>query len=142
MSIINKIIKSVGRATKQVCLYQSPEQLNRIADNADFPCAMFFLLSNGQLSEGLNNIRERVTVAMFFVDKTEFDFAALENERIIERCKGRAARWIRSLVGSHDLRLVNIEGTERVYDYFDVQLTGWAVRLTLEELHGVCSRQD
>lgn len=137
MSIVDKIRRSVEKATELHCLYQSAEQLNRIADNTDFPAALFVLLTQGQIAS-IKPLRERVTVAMFFVDKTEFDFQAAENEHIIEGCQKKAHKWIKSLIGSHELRIVAVESTERVYDYLDVQLTGYAVRVTLEEITGIC----
>lgn len=140
MTLIEKIKHSVEKATKLTCVYQSAEDVNRIVDNIEMPCAVFFLLTSGQVADDLRNIRERVTVAMFFVDLTEFDFQAIENEHIIDRCKKSAGKWLASLVSSHDLRLVSVEGTERVYDRFDAQLTGYAVRVTVEELQGVCSK--
>lgn len=136
MSIIEKIKQSVQAATGLRVLYQSAEQLNRICDNTEYPAAFFFLLANGGLDSSGGHLRERLNLAVFFVDKSQFDFNAKENEQIIQACKERAYKWLRSLYTSTDLRLLSVNGTERVYDLFDVQLTGFAVNVELEELQG------
>lgn len=138
MSIVQKIRKSVTDILQIPCYYHSAEELNTLMDNATYPCAMFFLLTGGTVAQVGKVFRERVTFAMFFVDKTEFDFSSKENEKIIQQCKERAAKWLKSLIGSHTLHLVGTEATERIYDYFDVQLTGYGVRVTVEELEGEC----
>jgi hypothetical protein len=66
----------------------------------EFPFALFQLLTNGQPVEEAGQVKERVSVAMFFVEKSDFDFDAIENETIIHRCKERAFAWISSLASS------------------------------------------
>ena len=119
MSIVQKIRKSVTDILQIPCYYHSAEELNTLMDNATYPCAMFFLLTSGTAAQVGRVYRERVTFAMFFVDKTEFDFSSKENEKIIQQCKERAAKWLKS-------------------HYFDIQLTGYGVRVTVEELEGEC----
>lgn len=136
MTIVEKIKHSIEDATGLPVLYQSVEQLNRIADNADYPCAFFFLLQEQRLNTDSDNIRERVQIAVFFVEQSVFDFDAVENEEIIQRCKERAITWIRALRTDDFIRLISQNATERVYDYFDAQLTGFAVNVTIEELVG------
>ena len=135
--IVKNIIESVAGACGIQCHYQSVEQLNRLLDNAEFPCAYFFLLTQNTLNVDGGNLRERVQVAVFFVEPTEYDFAAVENEEIIERCKQRALQWVRSLWSNSYLRLIGVNNTQRVYDEMDVTLTGFAVNVTLEELKGI-----
>ncbi len=137
MTIIDKIKQSVTDATGVPCYYQSEEELNRILDNAQLPCALFVLLRGGQLTTTNGHLRERVQVAMFFADKTDFDFTAHENEEIINKQKQRAYKWLLSLNTSKLLRVIGIIGTERAYTDYDVILTGYAVNVTLEELRGV-----
>lgn len=137
MTIIEKIQNSVKAATGLVCYYQSVEQLDRIADNAEYPCAYLFLLQQQGLNIDGGNIRERLNISVFFVNPTEFDFNAVENERIIERCRRSAFKWLRYLMRNSDFRLISENGSERVYDEFDVILTGYAVNVTIEELKGV-----
>lgn len=137
MTIVEKIIQAVNDGGGVPCYYQSAEQLNRIADNMDYPCAYFFLLQQQGLNIDGGRIRERLQVAIFFVEPTEFDFDSIENEQIIERCKERAFKFIKHLMNSADFKLVSNNGTQRVYDEFDAILTGFAVNLTIEELVGL-----
>ena len=83
------------------------------------------------------NARETVPAAVFFVEPSEFDFDAKENEVIIDRCKTRAFAWILSLQTDGELELEAIERTQRVYEQFDAILTGYAVMVRLKELQGV-----
>lgn len=139
MTIIDKIRHSVEGAAKMKLHYQSAEQLNRIADYTDYPCAFLFLLQSQGLNIENSNYRERLQVAIFFVTRSEFDFRSEENERLIDDCKQAAYRWLQSLRRDKYLRLEGVNGTERVYDYFDAQLTGYAVNVTVEELTGYCA---
>lgn len=142
MTIVERLQASVHDATGLVLHYQSAEQLNRIADVTDYPCAFLFLLGNQQLNTDGANIRERLQIAVFFCDLSEFDFAAAENEAIIEGCKSNALKWLRALYSSREFRLVSVNGTERAYDMFDAQLTGFAINVTVEELIGDYSCRD
>lgn len=138
MSIVEKIRASVTAATGLQCHYQSAEQLNRIADNASMPCAMFILLDQTQLVSDNGNMRERAQIAMFFADMTDFDFAAAENEAIIQEQKGNAVRWLGALRRSKELRVVQENGAQRFYDDYDALLTGYALNITIEEVRGEC----
>lgn len=139
MTIIDKIKESISVATDLPVYYQSAEQLNRIADNATYPCAYFFLLTTQGISTDSMSLRERVNIAVFFVDLTEFDFDAMQNEAIIDECKQKAMRWVSMLSRDPYLRLTDLGASERIYDNFDAQLTGYAVNVTLEELEGYCN---
>lgn len=139
MTITERIQNSVKAATGLVCYYQSAEELNRLLDYAEFPCAYLFLLSSQQVTTTSGVVRERLTIGVFFVEPTEFDFHSAENEVIIDRCKRRAFKWLRSLMRDSEFRLVATNNTERVYDEFDAILTGFALNVTIEELKGsVC----
>lgn len=137
MSIVEKIRNSVESATGLKCLYQSPEQLNRIWDNTDFPCAYFFLLGVGNAEISGITFKERVSVVMFFVDKAEYDARAVDLERIIQKQIGNAHKWVRNLLSSKTLRMIGaIERTQRVYEEGDVILTGYAIQVTVQERQG------
>lgn len=137
MTITSKIKDSVRESLGIPCYYQSEEELNRIFDGGEFPCAFFTLLRSQGITQDNGNIRERVQIAMFFADVAEFDYNAERNERIIDLQKQRAYKWLLSLRRSDTLRLVSTDGSERAYAEYDVILTGYAVRVTLEELQGV-----
>lgn len=133
-----KIMQSVSSATGLRCLYQSEQAINVMLDNADMPCAFAFLLQSNGMNTASGNYRERVTIAVFFVDLTNYDFNSIENEDIISRCKSAAVDWLAALQTSHFFRLISVNSTQRVYDRFDAIVTGFAVNVTIEEVEGVC----
>lgn len=139
-TIVNKIKQSVQSGTGLTCLYGSLDSINvQMEDQTNFPVAFFVLLNNGNLNERSNNYRERVDVAMFFVQPTEFDFDSIENEALIEQCKQYAFQWLNSLFLGGELRYMATFNTSRVYNQMDDILTGYALRVRLEELVGQCA---
>lgn len=138
MTIVEKIIKSVkDRLGNDFPVYYHDEAtLNVMTSDMEFPCALFQLLTNGQPVEEAGQVKERVSVAMFFVEKSDFDSDAIENETIIHRCKGRAFAWLSSLASSPLVGVERKNGSSRVYDRFDDILTGYAVFLDLTEVVG------
>ena len=138
MTIVEKIIKSVkDRLGNDFPVYYHDEAtLNVMTSDMDFPCALFQLLTNGQPVEEAGQVKERVSVAMFFVERSDFDFDAIENETIIHRCKGRAFAWLSSLARSPLVKMERKNGSSRVYDRYDDILTGYGLFLDLSELVG------
>lgn len=142
MTIIDKIKQSVENATALDFLYHAQGEINElIARTESLPCAFAFLIDSGTVEDTNGMFHERVTFAVIFSDKTQFDFNALENEEIIDRMKVRAFRWLQSLRLSDDLQLVSINNTQRLYDTTTDILTGYAVNVTLQEVkgYGVCN---
>ena len=139
-TIVNKIKQSVQSGTGLTCLYGSLDSINvQMEDQTNFPVAFFVLLNNGNLNDHSSNYRERVDVAMFFVQPTEFDFESVENEALIEQCKQYAFQWLNSLFLGGELRYITTFNTSRVYNEMDSILTGFALRVRIEELVGQCA---
>lgn len=141
MTIIEKIKQSVEGATGMPFLYHAAGELNElIARCGELPVAYSFLIDSGTIDDVNGRYHERVTLAVMFCDKTEFDFNALENEQIIDRMKIKAYKWLQSLRLSNDLNIVSINQTQRLYDSTTDILTGYAVDVTLEDIegYGVC----
>lgn len=139
MTIIDKIrasIQSVHGGDFQVYYHDDPT-MNLIADNMDLPAAIVQLITQGTIDQQSGQWREVVSAVVFFVDKSDFDFDADENEKIIDRCKRRCLRWLAALPLYPDLDLVRWERTSRVYERFDAILTGFAVMVDLREREGV-----
>lgn len=137
MTITEKIKASITNATGLTCYYQSAEDLNRVLDDAQFPCALFFLLKGEQVQNSGAHYKERINAAVFFVDMSDgVDFSAERNEQIIDGCKKTAYKWLHSLNRSTILKCTALNGSERVYAEYDSQLTGYAVNVQLEELRG------
>lgn len=139
MTIIEKIrksIQSVHGVDFQVYYHDDPT-MNLIADNMDLPAAIVQLITQGTIDQQSGQYREVVSAAVFFVDKSEFDFDADDNEQVIDQCKRRCLRWLAALPLDTDLDLVRWERTSRVYERFDAILTGFAVMVDLREREGV-----
>ena len=142
MTIIEKIKESVEGATALGFLYHAAGEINELIARAEsLPVAFAFLLDSGTIEDVNGMYHERVTLAVIFADKTQFDFNALENEQIINEMKIKAFRWLQSLRLSDTLRVVSINSTQRLYDTTTDILTGYAVNITLEEVqgYGVCN---
>lgn len=146
MTIVEKIILSVHDALNEVVggevvqfpvYYHDIETLNLIADTAQYPCAFFQLLTDGTLTNVNAQQRESVNVAIFFVEPSEFDFDALENEEIIDCCKARAAKWLQHIPLDCYIEVNEVVRTQRVYERFDGILTGYGLIVTLTELQGI-----
>lgn len=138
MTIIEKIKQSVEGATGMPFLYHAAGELNElIARCKSLPVAYSFLIDSGTIDDVNGRYHERVTLAVMFCDKTEFDFNALENEQIIDRMKVKAYKWLQSLRMSNTLRIVSINSTQRLYDNTTDVLTGFAVNITIEDIAGV-----
>ena len=142
MTIVDKIIQSIEDACGVSVYYHDEPTLNVMTSSMAFPCALFQLLNNGRLVQEAGQIKEAVTAAVFFVDKSEFDFDAVENERIIEGCKVLAFDWLSSLNGGGLLGVQAVNRTSRVYDRYDDILTGFGVSVDLVELTGDCIRTE
>lgn len=137
MTIIEKIKQSVEGTTGMTFLYHAQGEINELIARAEnLPIAFALLLDSGTVEDTNGMFHERVTFAVIFADKTQFDFNALENEEIIDRMKVRAFRWLQSLRLSDDLQLVSINSTQRLYDTTTDILTGYAVNVTLQEVKG------
>ena len=138
MTLIEKIKQSVEGATGMPFLYHAAGELNElIARCKSLPVAYSFLIDSGTIDDVNGRYHERVTLAVMFCDKTEFDFNAIENEEIIERMKVKAYKWLQSLRMSNTLRIVSVNNTQRLYDNTTDILTGFAVNITIEDVAGV-----
>lgn len=138
MSIISKIKSSVESATGYTLHYYDEGTINEILDSNPLPCAFWYLLKDAEIITDASQNKERANIAIFFVNKTEFDFNSTDNETIIEAVKTKANIWLRSLMQDGALKIS--EGTQikttRVYNEFDAILTGVAFNLTIEEAYG------
>ena len=139
MTIIEKIrasIQAVHGSDFPVYYHDDPT-MNLIADTMKLPAAIVQLITQGTIDQQSGQYREVVSAAVFFVDKSEFDFNADDNEQVIDQCKRRCLRWLAALPMDAHLDLVRWERTSRVYERFDSILTGFAVLVDLREREGV-----
>lgn len=140
MTIVDKIIESIKAAHGDdfPVYYHDEPTLNLLTSQMEFPCALLQLITTGTVVSEAGQMKERVSAAVFFVEPSQFDFDAIENETIIDRCKGMAMAWMLTLSGSPELQLENITRTSRVYDRYDDILTGYGVLAEIKETNGIC----
>lgn len=138
MTIVEKIIASIQAelGADFPVYYHDEPTLNLMTSQMQFPCALFQLLTTGNAVNEAGQIKERVSAAVFFVEPLRFDFNAIDNERIIDRCKGKSFAWVNALNADPWLSLTALNRTTRVYDQYDDILTGFGVFVDLTELNG------
>jgi len=142
MSIISKIKSSVESATGYTLHYYDENTINEVLTYNATPCAFMQLLKDTTLIVDASQNRERASVAVFFVNRTEFDFESMQNEAIIEAVKKKANTWLRSVMADGALKVIGDVKTARVYNEFDCILTGIAFNITLEEVYGFNACKD
>lgn len=138
MTIVQKIINSIKEAHGDdfPVYYHDEPTLNLMTSQMQFPCALLQLLTTGRAIQEGGMVKERVSAAVFFVEPSQFDFDAEENETIIDRCKKKAFAWISYLPYSPDVELVDVTRTSRVYDRYDDILTGFGILAEIKEAVG------
>lgn len=138
MTIVDKIIASIQAelGADFPVYYHDEPTLNLMTSQMQFPCALFQLLTTGNAVNEAGQIKERVSAAVFFVEPSQFDFNAVDNERIIDRCKAKAFAWVNALNADPWLSLSALNRTSRIYDQYDDILTGFGVFVDLTELNG------
>lgn len=138
MTIVDKIITSIKVAlgNDSPVYYHDAQTLNVMVSQMTMPCAMFQILTTGNAVNEAGQMKERVSAAVFFVEPSQFDFNAVDNEKIIDRCKARAFSWLGALSSDALLTLTALNRTTRVYDDTDDILTGFGVFVDLTELVG------
>lgn len=141
MTIVDKIKASIQAelGVDFPVYYHDDPTLNLMTSSMTFPCALVMLITDGRVVQEGGTVKEVVSAAVFFVEKTEFDMAAEANEVIIDRCKGRAFAWLLCLGADPWITLSNLNRTSRVYDRYDDILTGFGVFADLKENTGFCS---
>jgi hypothetical protein len=138
MSIVLKVKDKFESITGLPLIYQSEEMVNFLVGNNPVPVGIWYLLQDGQVvsDSADGTIRERVQVRIYVGDKSEVDFNAIENERIIDKCKKILFNFIANLKSDNDLQIESINLSRRFYLETDDILTGYMVDMTISELSG------
>ena len=120
-------------------VYADLDTQNILLDNIGAPFAAAAPLNSGAVTDEHGRYHERATFEIYFGDlmaQALPDYAARENERIIDICKRRAYKWLAELKPASGLRLVSVNSAQRAYMQFDAITTGYLVNVTLEEVEG------
>lgn len=140
MSIIDKLKKDIESVTGLPFIYGAQGDVNRALDKAPLPCVFAYLIRSGQVVSDHGTIFERLSIALFFVNKTEMDFESLENERIIDKMKRYAFLWRASHYRETDcgFEIDAVDSSSRVYDEIaDAIVTGYGISVTIRDTDGV-----
>ena len=135
-TIINKIKNSIEDTLNITCLYGSEGFINAKLDFSNYPLAFFTDINTGEVDSFNSNFREKINVAIFFVEPTTFDYNSVENEELIEECKTLALAWVDKTKLDKDLD-VRVISTARVYNINDSILTGFAINCEITEHIGL-----
>jgi hypothetical protein len=138
MSIVLKIKEKFEQITGIPLIYQSEEMVNFLVGKKSVPVGIWYLLQDGQIvsDSASGTIRERIQARIYVGDLTELDFDAIENEKIIDKCKKILFNFIAQLKSDNDLEVENINLSRRFYLHTDEILTGYMVDVTISELSG------
>ena len=138
MSIVLKIKEKFEKITGIPLIYQSEEMVNFLVGGNSMPVGIWYLLQDGQVvsDSASGTIRERIQARIYVGDLTELDFEAIENEKIIDKCKKILFNFIAQLKSDNDLEVENINLSRRFYLHTDEILTGYMVDVTISELSG------
>ena len=137
MTIVDKLKASIQAVHEKMPVYYHDEPtLNLLAESMEFPCVIVQLITQGNITVESGQVREVVSVAVFFVEPSEFDFDAEQNEQVIDRCRQRAYAWLLAMPFDKYFRMEYVERTQRAYERFDAILTGYGMLLRLQELVG------
>lgn len=140
MSIIDKLKANIESVTGLPFVYGGHGDVNRELDYTSLPCVFAYLLTTSNVTDVNGQLHDRAQIALFFVNKTVFDFDAIENEQIIDGMKRRAFAWYAASRNWVTLNFGTITNAQRVYDEIaDAIVTGYALQMTVEEVEGVGS---
>lgn len=141
MTIVDKIKKSVKDVLGEdhPVYYNDDPGANLETGRMTFPCCVIRMLTTGTADKAAGQVRETVSAALFFLRLMKgMDFSPERNEHIIDRCKKDAFAWYGSLNLNHDLELVALSRTSRVYEEYDDIVTGFGMLCDLRERTGSC----
>lgn len=125
-------------------LYESFLNINSWIDEQPLPCVCVQrLVGAGLINEG-GQIKRSADFLIMFLDQTEFDEQALENQGIIDDQETLTIAFIRQVNNSSIINIVGETKIDYIYDEFDLNVTGVALRVTLKELSGAveCFRSE
>jgi len=126
-------------------LYQNSFEVNNLIEMNDRPAAVIYLIQSGNLVDNGEDIREEIKPTIFFLKPAPTIDGCIndtyDNEDIIQECLEQALEWYHHIKNSSDWTLINGDSkipTHRVYDTFDVNVTGIGIELQMIDNQGYC----
>ena len=123
-SVERKIASVAEKLEGVTYLFDNWATANVRLDKMPLPAIINLLPISGKFVISRTQLRDSPNCMIAFADKTKFDFDGVENEEVIERCKGYAVQFIREVPYSV------------FYDKLDVNVTGIVIELKLKEVQG------
>ena len=135
---VERKIASVAEKLEGVTeLFDNWATANVRLDKLPLPASINLLPISGKFVISRTQLRDSPNCMIAFADKAKFDFDGVENDEVIERCKGYAVQFIRELNRSELFEWVSDEVPYSVfYDKLDVNVTGIVIELKLKEVQG------
>ena len=131
---IKKIVEDLGLSF----IYNAEEDINDLIDKTQLPVCVLMLARKGGLEQDSAGIRDKHEALLLFLDKTDFDVDTDENTEIIYTMRDYAFECLKKIQRGNDFRQVGDMSLRYFYDYFDVNVTGVGLSITLLELKGRC----
>lgn len=137
---IQERIKRVAKKMGIAYIYHNWTSANVMLESVKLPVMVNVLPVSGFFHLDGYQLKESANCLVAFLDKTDFDFDAEENDTIVEKMKQKAKRFLRELNddgGFEEIDLTNVR-YEVVYDKMDINLTGIILDLSLRKTEGDC----
>lgn len=133
---VRTIVESMG--ANVAYLFCNWAQANVEIGKIDCPTIIYVLPPAGDFYFNWQEVKDYPEAQIAFLCHTKFDFAAKENDCIVERMKRLCITFIKALNDSGYFE--PIEGKlpyQVLYDHLDDNVTGIVITPTLEEVEGV-----
>lgn len=137
---IQERIQAIAKEMDIAYIYHNWTSVNQMADTAQLPVMINVLPVSGQFQVDGFRLTESANCLVAFLDKTDYDFDAEENDTIVERMKGYAKRFLLAVNATEGLEPLDLSTVDYqiVYDKLDVNLTGVMLDLRIKESEGIC----
>lgn len=138
---IQERIKAIANEMGIAYIYHNWTSVNQMADTTQLPVMINILPVSGQFQVDGFRLTESANCLIAFLDKTDYDFDAEENDTIIERMKGYAKQFLLAVNATEGFEPLDLSAVDYqiVYDKLDVNLTGIMLDLRIKESEGMCA---
>lgn len=138
MTVEDKLAAIAAKIPGCTYMFGHWAQINAMLKKGHLPAILNILPISGAFDLGKTQLRDYPNVLLAFVDKTEYDFDAKENDAIIEECKNRAKLFILEFNKSGLFKPIDGEIPYSLsYDRLDVNVTGITLDFRPEERNGI-----
>lgn len=137
---IQERIKAIAKDMGIAYIYHNWAAVNVEVEQSQLPVMINVLpVSGGFHLDGFQLV-ESCNCMVAFLDKTEFDFKAEDNDTVVGRMKTYAKDFLKRVNDSEAFETIDLSNVQYqiVYDKLDVCLTGVVLEFQLKELEGDC----